>query len=60
MPGSIWGYPSAVQQYVSATLKYYKIGDVGGPEGGVLVQAPCDHTQRVQRGNQTVSWQHRS
>lgn len=56
MPGDIWGYPTAVQRYVDATLKYYNIGDNGGPEGGVLVQAPCDHTNRYQNGFQRVSW----
>jgi hypothetical protein len=56
MPGDIWGYPTAVQRYVDATLKYYNIGDNGGPEGGVLAQAPCDHTTRFQKGNKTVSW----
>ena len=43
-------------RYVQYTLQLYKIGDVGGPEGGVLAQAPCDHANRVQRGNASVSW----
>lgn len=54
MPRSIWGYPGAVDKYVQFTLQLYKLGDVGGPEGGTLVQAPCDHTNRVQRGNASV------
>lgn len=56
MPRSIWGDPTAVNQYVSLTLQLYNIGDVGGPEGGQLVQAPCDHSSRVQRGSANVSW----
>lgn len=50
------GCTTAVQRYVDATLKYYNIGDNGGPEGGMLVQAPCDHTTRYQKGFQRVSW----
>jgi len=56
MPRSIFDYPGAVDKYVQYTLQLYKLGDVGGPEGGTLVQAPCDHTKRVQRGNASVSW----
>ena len=56
LPRDIWGYQGAIDKYVDATLRYYSIGDNGGPEGGVLVNAPCDHATRVQRGSQKVSW----
>lgn len=47
LPRDIWGYQGAIDKYVDATLRYYSIGDNGGPEGGVLVNAPCDHATRV-------------